>query len=294
MSQNDIAAGERWSTELATELESSNFGIISVTPENVSEAWIVFEAGSLAKSLQESKVIPLLLNLELSDITGPLAQFQAKKAEKDGLRDVVESINRSAAEPLDDARKTQLFDALWSGFQEKLQAIPEQPASTKPKRTQHEVLEELVASVRTFDSRLRSIEELADRGNLRPRVRRFHPGMLEEFMHMALDEENPSMALLVFASAIKDDIPWLYELLMEAFRDGRSGGERAAKAYRRLAESLERYRHHPMLEEMMMSRESHAFTREMQRLLFELSSRASEGSRRRGRAVAVAVEGSKE
>jgi len=271
MSTGDIAAGERWSAELATELEASNFGIISVTPENVSEPWILFEAGSLAKSLQESKVVPLLLNLELSDVTGPLGQFQAKKAERDGIRAVVESINKSASEPLDDVRKNQLFDALWSAFQDKLSAIPEQQHSTKPKRATHEVLEELVASVRSFDSRLRSIEELADRGDLRSRRgRRIHPMMFEELMHMTGRERADPTALILFASVIRDDAPWLYEMLMDTYREANFGGRRAAKAYHRLLEFVDMTRHHPIMEELMMSKEMHSFVRELQRFLHEV------------------------
>lgn len=43
---------------MAKELKSPNFGIIWVTPENLNSAWILFEAGALAKSLQGAKVIP--------------------------------------------------------------------------------------------------------------------------------------------------------------------------------------------------------------------------------------------
>ena len=89
LSQSNIPAGERWAQEVAKELESSNFGIICVTPENLGSPWILFEAGALAKSLQGAKVIPLLYGLEFSDVTGPLAQFQAKKLGKEGLSEIV-------------------------------------------------------------------------------------------------------------------------------------------------------------------------------------------------------------
>ena len=79
MSEADIDAGDRWGQEVARELSSCNFGIICVTPENLQASWLLFEAGALAKSLEGSKVIPLLFELELRDISGPLAQFQAKK-----------------------------------------------------------------------------------------------------------------------------------------------------------------------------------------------------------------------
>jgi TIR domain len=79
LSDADVSAGDRWATVVAKELETSNFGIICVTPENLNSPWVLFEAGALAKAMQGAKVIPLLFNLEFSDISGPLAQFQAKK-----------------------------------------------------------------------------------------------------------------------------------------------------------------------------------------------------------------------
>jgi hypothetical protein len=66
--------------------ETSNSGVICVTPENLNSPWVLFEAGALAKAMQGAKVIPLLFDLEFSDISGPLAQFQAKNATETGWR----------------------------------------------------------------------------------------------------------------------------------------------------------------------------------------------------------------
>lgn len=220
MSKTDIAAGERWSQELASELEASNFGIISVTEENLSEPWILFEAGSLAKSLQESKVIPLLLNLELSDIGGPLAQSQAKMAEKDGVEDIITSINKSATSPVDAARGEQLFGLAWPKLQADIEKIPA-PASAAPKRPLPDVLEDLVASIRSFDSRLERVEEVADEGR-GPRSRRyrrmFHPMMFEEMSDMIGRGPDDPIGLLMLASFFREDFPPLYEVAMEAYR----------------------------------------------------------------------------
>jgi len=79
LSQSDFEPGERWASEVSKELEASNFGVICVPSENTVSPWIVFEAGALAKSLQQGRVTPLLFGVEFNDISGPLAQFQAKK-----------------------------------------------------------------------------------------------------------------------------------------------------------------------------------------------------------------------
>jgi hypothetical protein len=88
LSQSDIKVGDRWSIEIAKELENCNFGVICITKENVAAPWILFEAGALAKSMQDGRVIPLLLDLDLKELSGPLAQFQAKKADVAGIKDL--------------------------------------------------------------------------------------------------------------------------------------------------------------------------------------------------------------
>jgi hypothetical protein len=108
LSQADIGVGERWANEVARELEASNFGIICITRENVGSPWVVFEAGALAKSMQRSRVIPLLLDLEFRDITGPPAQFQAKKVERTGLNEIIQSLNQLANRAVPDGRSLSI------------------------------------------------------------------------------------------------------------------------------------------------------------------------------------------
>src|SRR5262245_36974805 len=75
VSNHDIAAGSRWVIELGEKLETINFGILCLTPENLSREWILFEAGCLAKFARDSRVVPYFLGLNHSDVRFPLAQF---------------------------------------------------------------------------------------------------------------------------------------------------------------------------------------------------------------------------
>src|SRR5579863_4546010 len=77
LSANDIDKGARWSADVASRLEKARFGIICLTPGNLHSDWILFEAGALSKTLQNSRVCPLLFGLQPADVKGPLAQFQA-------------------------------------------------------------------------------------------------------------------------------------------------------------------------------------------------------------------------
>lgn len=216
LSEADIAAGERWAESVAKELEASNFGIICVTRENAGSPWVLFEAGALAKSLQGSRVIPLLLDLEFRDVTGPLAQFQAKKLEKSGLNEVINSINQVANQEVPEARAIQLFEALWPEFEKKIASIPQQPSPAKHSRPQHEILEELVASVRSLDSRFREVSESSPQSTRYRHLR--HPFLLHEVIEMIGEKPDDPIVLLVMASMFKEEMPWLYELGIEAYR----------------------------------------------------------------------------
>jgi TIR domain-containing protein len=159
VSQSDIEAGQRWALEVSKELEVSNFGIICITSENISSPWLSFESGALAKSMQQGRVIPLLFNIEFRDISGPLAQFQAKKVDKAGLKDIVNSINRLSEEAISDARLSQLFEITWPTLEQKVSEISPNVPTTRHDRPAPEILEELVGIVRGLDLRLRETVE---------------------------------------------------------------------------------------------------------------------------------------
>jgi len=247
LSQADIEAGQRWADQVAKELESCNFGILCVNRENVSSPWVLFEAGALAKSMQGSRVIPLLLGLEFRDITGPLAQFQAKKVERDGLFDVIQSLNQSAQHAVPEARVTQLFDALWPELEKKVAAIPSLSTPARHARSQPEILEELVTSVRTLEGRFRDIAEDGPRA-MRPRGYNFHPMMIHELSRMLGEKRGDPIALLIMASVFRDEMPWMYELGIEAYRMAKEGTpEEAADARRQLKRAAELMRSGPFI-----------------------------------------------
>ena len=235
-------------------LEASNFGIICVTRDNVDQPWVLFEAGALAKSLQDAKVIPLLLDLDLSDLSGPLAQFQAKKVDKAGVHEVVRSINQSAPDAVPPERMDQLFEALWQQLEAEISSIPE-GESSKHRRPQAEVLEELVAGVRGLDVRFRETLEMAPDLDYRRRRRRLHPGMFEDMIHMThVMAEGPDdpLVLLLAASLLRDDIPWLYELGVDAYRAASQGTPaEASRAMRRFVRAIELIEEFPPMGEMM-------------------------------------------
>ena len=113
LSSSDIQSGDRWGNEVAKNLQDTNFGILCVTRDNLDAPWLLFEAGALAKSIAAGRVVPLLLDLEKSDLSGPLPQFQSEKADQSGVRKLVESLNKVASNPVKQETLDTLFEALW-------------------------------------------------------------------------------------------------------------------------------------------------------------------------------------
>lgn len=254
ISDKDISAGDRWAQAIAGELESSNFGIICITPENLHSEWVLFESGALSKSMLDSKVVPLLYGLELSDLSGPLSQFQAQKMEESGVMEIVKAINKASETKTSDQIVDQLVPALWPRLQEALQNIPETESHEKHMRPQHEILEELVTGVRGINSRMRDIEpELTDRDMAykRRKFRRFHPRMLEEMLMISGDDGGAPLQLLILAGLYREDFPWMAEVLTEAYREIRDGGmETAERTLHRLRRMMKHMTHSKMFYEM--------------------------------------------
>jgi hypothetical protein len=97
MSAENIDKGERWSIDIAKQLEETNYGIICMTPENIDAPWVLFEAGALSKSIKRSRVSPLLFSLSPSEFTkSPLLQFQLTMFKKDDFYKLLQSVNNSA------------------------------------------------------------------------------------------------------------------------------------------------------------------------------------------------------
>ncbi len=243
MSEKDIGAGARWEEAISKELEASNFGLMAVTRQNIASHWIHFEAGSLAKSMDIGKVVPLLLDLDFSEISGPLAQFQAKKADKVGLGEVIRSINGSAENGISEDQLTKLFGPLWPQLESQIHAIPGQDENAQPARPQTEILEELVSSVRSISARLGEMEEVFTSGSFagpREKLRKFNPGLTHDLPRFMGESPDSPINILVIASQFRDLAPWIYEIGAEAYRIANTGNSKlAGPAVRKFLRAVE-------------------------------------------------------
>jgi hypothetical protein len=150
VSSHDIGAGERWSPAVARQLEATTFGIVCVTKESRVSPWILFEAGALAKSLEEGRLCPYLIDLSPAELEGPLAQFQAVPATKEATFKLIQSIRAAMPEPqLTDARLQVVFERFWPDLEAKLHGLPTTEVQ-RPLRPDRFLLEEILEHVRNL------------------------------------------------------------------------------------------------------------------------------------------------
>lgn len=162
-SKEDIEKGDNWDSKISQELSDCNYGIICLTSENTTAPWVHFEAGALAKAL-DSRVSTLMININPSDIKGPLSRYQATRLEKEDFSQLISSINKSLEAPLDEGVLMPLFEALWPTFSKEFDhaltnyrtAIPE----SKKKDPSNAPLEEILQLLRKQNSLLSSPDEL--------------------------------------------------------------------------------------------------------------------------------------
>ncbi|ODR27275.1 hypothetical protein BHQ19_02725 [Mycolicibacterium porcinum] len=165
-SDTDIPAGSTWFGEIRERLDSSAYGIIVITTENVDKPWLNFEAGSLSKKLNEDKqrVTPLLVNFEqVNQLTGhPLAQYNAVLLNKDGMKRLCESIALSAGR--NNANVALRFDQMWGQLEAQIAEAKSSvgPQLAPPEVSEPERLDVLTTSIRSLEATVANLVRIAE------------------------------------------------------------------------------------------------------------------------------------
>ena len=164
VSSHDIDSGSLWSAELSEQLSQTKIGIICLTRENMNKPWILFEAGALAKGLSTSRVCPILIDIEQTDVVGPIAQFNASKPDKDGIYKLLTTLNKSleASNSLAPEVLERVFETYWPQFKDDFATIQSNTESIvnedTPVRPEGEVLSEVLTVVRSMEHKIRRLE----------------------------------------------------------------------------------------------------------------------------------------
>lgn len=197
VSSEDIQKGGRWSADIAGELDSSSYGIICLTKQNITAPWINFEAGALGKSVEKSNVSPFLFRMQPSDVSGPITQFQSTKTDKEDVLKLLLSLNTSCKEhALDAARLSTIYDVWWPKLEESLNKIPEE--KTEPS------LETRSTKFANDDKNTKILEELLDLSRMTNQIVKDNGAAIPKNISSRFRDLNRDDQVLVSKEAIRD------------------------------------------------------------------------------------------
>jgi len=86
-----------------------------------------------------------------SDVKDPLAPFQGTRPDSEDVFKLLETLNRRLPAPLTQPRLTNLFEALWPDLEEKLIAARKKVVTKPTRRSEREVLDEVLDRIRSFE-----------------------------------------------------------------------------------------------------------------------------------------------
>ncbi len=265
-----IDFGEEWYKRLMAQLQSTSDVVCLFTERSLERPWILFEAG-VAKGKLNTPVAGVALGVPLSRVSaGPFYQFMNMDDSEGDLTKLVNQLARRIPNlELDsDVVKTQVaaFKATEATLLKKLTSGSAKPATKED--VDETAIAKLAEEMKALPSRV--AERLAESGApiSRRRMRRFSPMMFDDIMHMQGDLGDP-ISILIAASVVRDDMPWLYELAMEVYRAVRAGNAEAIHVEMiRLRNYSDMMMQGPLVEALGFSdKEYHMFAMEFPRML---------------------------
>ena len=153
LSTSDIEKGEKWRHVIEGELQESNFGLICLTPENLTSLWLHFEEGALSKK-EESRLCTYLYDLKFENVKDPLSQFHHTEATEGDTKKLLNTINKAmpTGASLASERLEKAFEMWWPELQKVLSGIQMPSAPAPPERTDRDIISEILTRVRALES----------------------------------------------------------------------------------------------------------------------------------------------
>lgn len=275
-----IDFGDEWYKRLMEKLQLTSDVVCLFTERSLERPWILFEAG-VAKGKLNTPVVGVALGVPLSRVsTGPFYQFQNMDDSEGDLTKLVGQLARRVPglELDSDVVKLQV-----STFKTTTATILKTlTAGGVKKETKEEVgdssVAKLVEEMKALPSRV--VERLAEDGEpfRRRKMRRWHPMMFEELMHFSGSPGDP-VGILMAASIVREDAPWLYELAMEVYKAVKCGDRKVIESeMARLRKFSEFTMRGPFMEEFgaFGGKDAHMFLMEFPRMLDHMLRRTLE------------------
>lgn len=199
----DMHKGTRWSADVAAKLQDCRCGLICLTPDNLHADWILFEAGALSKTLSSTYVCPVLLDLKPSDVPpGPLSQFQMTELNRDDMMRLLQTINSAlGTDALGHPHLESAFEVWWPKFQERLSGVAAHRELQRHKRSDRDLLEEILGLVR------QNLQVSESRSPRSPTQKRESPilEIVKDLVQAELTAKGFAVSSIAYGSAEEDD-----------------------------------------------------------------------------------------
>jgi hypothetical protein len=271
-----IEFGDEWFKRLMEKIDAASDVVCLLTKRSLDRPWILFEAG-VAKGKFGSSVqatvqgVALGIPLKRVSESGPFYLFQNNDGSEDGLVKLVLQLCRRIpnSEPDEGIVRTQVteFRKAVVNFLEKIETA--QPAQEEGEIAGAKVVEEMKIMVRELSSRMDAGIERSSRSR---RLSRAHPMMFLDMAHMISKGDDDLIGILLMASVVRDDFPWIYELAREVYASAKGSNDTETREkLEMLNRAIEFSVHGPFSDEA--PKEAHMALREMPRVLDHLVER---------------------
>lgn len=216
-----IEFGSDWYRTIMSRLDEATDVVALLTQRSIERPWILYEAG-VAKGKLDTTVLGLAAGVPLSDVsTGPFGQFQNCADDLDSLTKlVVQLLKRNPdAAPREEAVRQQVsnFIAKKDEILSSIKTSPKKKPEVDEEGNIAKLFEEIKAMLRDVNSApmISNLTYKQERA-----FKRIPFGMIEDLlMNVSKYPSQDRVAFfLVIASILRDDIPWLYEPVMELYR----------------------------------------------------------------------------
>lgn len=154
----EIDKGANWSNKVDEALEGTQFGIICLTPDNLSSEWIHYESGALSKT-KDASICTFLLDIKPSDVKQPLGKFQHTLAEKSDVLKMLKSINAKVAESGENSLTEKLLEEIFMETWNKLEKLLDE-AKKEIKTSSNNENDKPNENIRNNDDKLDEILEI--------------------------------------------------------------------------------------------------------------------------------------
>jgi TIR domain len=159
ISAHDLDKGRQWQHEIMENLRTSRFGIVCLTPDNLTRPWMLFEAGAIS-TLSEACVFTFLHGVEYAQVTDPLSMFNHTASRRDDVRRMVTSLNNVLdTQKVLDGVLAARFEKFWPDIEGQLNQVQmnHPPEEIAAPRDQGAIMSEVLTLVRDTSRSLAAV-----------------------------------------------------------------------------------------------------------------------------------------